>query len=356
MSESLERESRLAARSVGLRYVSDRMPGIRRLGLKKRFRYVSSGGATIRKEPDLRRIRSLVIPPAWKEVWICPVENGHIQAVGKDVKGRKQYRYHARWRKARDENKYEKMIAFGKALPPIRRAVNRDMRKRGLPRDKVLGTVVKLLETTLIRVGNEEYARTNHSVGLTTMKDRHAKVGKSKLLFDFVGKSGVHHTVDIQDRRLAKIVKACRDLPGQELFQYRDEVGEIHSISSQDVNDYLHRIAGDQFTAKDFRTWAGTVLAATALRDFESFDSQTQAKKNVVAAIETVAKRLGNTKAVCRKCYVHPEVLEGYLDGTLIGMLQKKVEREIRGGLHRLQPEEAAVLAFLRARLKSAQR
>ncbi len=300
----------------------------------------------------MERICALVLPPAWTDVWICPDARGHLQAVGRDQRGRTQYRYHARWREVRDENKYERMIDFGKALPKIRRRVARDLRRKGLPREKVLATVIKLLETALIRVGNEQYTKENHSFGLTTMRNRHVEVKGASIHFEFRGKSGVDRAVDLEDRRLAKIISACQDLPGHELFQYVDESGQRHTIGSEDVNGYLHEIAGGDFTAKDFRTWAGTVLAAMALQEFERFDSETQAKKNVVAAIESVAKRLGNTKAVCRKCYVHPTVLNSYLDGSLLSALKCRVEGKIRSSLHALRPEEAAVLAMLQARLR----
>ena len=244
------------------------------------------------------------------------------------------------------------MIAFGQALPRIRKRAKRDLARPGLPREKVLATVIRLLETTLIRVGNEEYARQNGSIGLTTMRDKHAVVNGSTIRFEFRGKSGVRRAVDLHDRRLARIVRRCQEVPGQELFQYLDERGGRHSITSADVNDYLRQIAGQDFTAKDFRTWAGTVLAARALQEFEAFDSQTQAKRNIVQAIETVAKRLGNTKAVCRKCYIHPAVLDAYLDGSLLRTLRQRIETTIKESLHSLPPEEAAVLAFLQERLR----
>jgi DNA topoisomerase-1 len=341
-----------SAQEAGLRYVHDTQPGIRRVRRGKGFRYVGPDGKTVRDREVLWRIRSLVIPPAWKDVWICLLANGHLQATGKDDRGRKQYRYHPRWRAVRDETKYERMIAFGQALPRIRARTQRDLALPGLPRAKVLAAVVRLLETTLVRVGNEEYAKENHSFGLTTMRDRHAHFHGGVVRFAFRGKSGVKHDVDVNDRRLARIVKQCQDIPGQELFQYYDEDGAHHTVTSTDVNEYLHEIAGREFTAKDFRTWAGTVLAARALQEFEAFDSKAQAKRNIVRAIEAVAGRLGNTKAVCRKCYIHPAVLDAYLDGSLLQTLRQRVEKEIRGGLHELRPEEAAVLAFLQERLK----
>ncbi|HEX2055686.1 MAG TPA: hypothetical protein VHF07_04280, partial [Nitrospiraceae bacterium] len=289
-----------AAKTAGLRYVSDTTPGIRRIRRGTAFSYVSPRGTLIRDASVLKRIRSLAIPPAWQDVWICPDADGHLQTTGRDAKGRKQYRYHARWREVRDDTKYHRMLAFGRLLPRIRKQVERDLASPGLTREKILATVVRLLETTLIRVGNEEYARNNDSFGLTTMRDRHVKVNGSSLRFEFRGKSGILHAVDLNDRRLARIVKQSRDLPGYELFQYIDEQGTRRSVDSSDVNDYLKQIAGEEFTAKDFRTWAGTVLAARALQDCRPCTSKSDAKRNVVAAIDAVAKRLGNTKAICR--------------------------------------------------------
>jgi DNA topoisomerase-1 len=341
-----------SAEAAGLRYVTDDRPGIRRLRSGKGFRYVNADGETVREKATLRRIRSLVIPPAWTDVWICPSPNGHLQATGKDDRGRKQYRYHPRWRATRDETKYHRVIAFGYALPRIRARVDEDLSLPGLPRTKVLAAVVRLLETTLIRVGNEEYAEENNSFGLTTLRDRHVDIEGSELRFSFRGKSGVRHKISVTDRRLARIVQRCQDVPGAELFQYIDDDGEAHDIDSADVNAYLQEVAGEEFTAKDFRTWAGTVLAAHALEEFEAFDSETQAKHNIMEAIESVARRLGNTRTVCRKCYVHPAVISAYIEGTLLEALQQKVQLEIADSLGELKPEEAAVLAFLQERLK----
>lgn len=341
-----------SAREAGLRYVSDDRPGIRRVRKGKGFRFIGPDDKPVGDSDTLRRIRSLAIPPAWTDVWICPNANGHLQATGHDARGRKQYRYHPRWRAVRDETKYGRMIAFGQALPHIRTRIEKDLAQPGLPRPKVLATVVRLLETTLIRVGNEEYARENGSFGLTTLRNRHVNVEGETVRFSFKGKSGVRHSIRVDDRRLARIVQRCQDLPGQELFQYLDDDGTPHDIDSSDVNAYLQEIAGQEFTAKDFRTWAGTVLAARALQEFENFDSQAQAKRNIVAAIESVAKRLGNTKAVCRKCYVHPAVINAYLDGSLLDTLRQRVENEIADSLSALPSEEAAVLAFLQERLK----
>jgi len=305
-----------SAKDAGLRYSSDSRPGIRRIRCGKGFRYQRPDGAAVKDAETLARIKSLVIPPAWKDVWICPDPRGHMQATGRDAKGRKQTRYHPKWREVRDETKYERMLAFGAALPAIREQVERDLALPDMPRRKVLATVVRLMETTLIRVGNQEYARENHSFGLTTMRNRHVSVDGSTITFNFQGKSGIKHTVDLTDRRLARIVRRCQDIPGYELFQYEDSEGH-HSIDSTDVNEYLHEIGGQEFTAKDFRTWAGTVLTCSELLKLEPFDSETQAKKNIVETINSVASLLGNTRAVCRKCYVHPAVLECYLQGAM---------------------------------------
>lgn len=345
-------EANEAARSVGLRYVNDMGPGIRRLRSGKGFRYITPDATPLRDKTVLCRIKALAIPPAWTEVWICPVANGHIQATGRDAKGRKQYRYHARWRTVRDETKYERVLAFGHALTRIREHIEQDLQRSGLPREKVLATVVRLLETTYIRVGNEEYARTNGSYGLTTMRDGHVKIQGATLRFQFRGKSGVRHTIALQDRRLASIVRRCQELPGQELFQYLDDEGQPQCISSTDVNEYLRSIGGEEFTARDFRTWAGTILAATTLQACESFESQTEAKKNLVRTIENVAARLGNTPAVCRKSYIHPAVLELYLAGSLTPLLEHCARQRLKHSLHRLQPNEAAVLAALQQCIK----
>jgi len=340
-----------AAGAAGLRYVRDASPGIRRLRHGRGFRYRAANGETVRDADTLARIRALAIPPAWRDVWICPVANGHIQAVGRDRRGRKQYRYHARWRQVRDEAKYERMVAFAQALPALRAQVDSDLARPGLPREKVVATVVALLEKTLIRVGNDEYARHNRSYGLTTMRDRHAQVQGTRILFRFRGKSGKVHAVGIEDRRLSRIVKRCQDLPGEPLLQYVDDEGTVRDVESGDVNDYLRAITGRDFTAKDFRTWAGTVLAAWALAEVAAFGSRTQAQKNIVRAIESVAGRLGNTTAVCRKSYVHPAVFDSYLDGTLVGRLQARAGKALRE-MRSLTREEAAVLVLLTKRLQ----
>jgi DNA topoisomerase I len=342
------------AKVAGLVYVSDAHPGIRRLRAGKGFAYVTRSGKLIRQQRQLTRIRSLAIPPAWTDVWICPDPRGHLQATGRDARGRKQYRYHPRWRTESDQTKYDRLVTFGKSLPRIRRRTARDLRLPGLPRDKVLATVVRLLQKTLIRVGNEEYARENGSFGLTTMRNQHVQVNGSALRFVFRGKGGIKHAVDLNDRRLARIVKRCRDLPGQELFEYIDDDGNCRSIGSVDVNDYLREITGQDFTAKDFRTWAGTVLAATALQTFEACGSVTQARRNVARAIESVALRLGNTRSICQKCYVHPAVIAAYVDGSLQETLGPRGNEGQPSRRRSLSAEEAAVLAFLRRRTRKA--
>ncbi len=339
------------AEEAGLRYVNDGMPGISRRRAGRGFSYRGSDGQRITNRRVLARIRSLAVPPAWTDVWICPIARGHLQATGRDARGRKQYRYHPRWRAARDEAKYGRMIAFGQALPRIRRRVEEDLALPGLPRERVLAAVVRLLEKTRVRVGNEEYARENRSFGLTTLRDRHAEVGTTRIRFRFRGKGGKEHEVELSDRRLARIVSRCQELPGQALFTYLDSDGEPRTVDSADVNDYLREISGEEFTAKDFRTWSGTVLAAWALAELQEFDSEAQAKKNVVRAVEAVAERLGNTPAVSRSSYVHPTVIDAYLDGDVVRGARQKAEEELSESLDELTSEEAAVLALLRTRL-----
>ena len=335
------------AEEAGLRYVGDQRPGYTRKAKGKQFEYFDAEGKPIRDEQRLLRIKRLAVPPAWTDVWICPSPNGHVQATGRDARGRKQYRYHERWRELRDENKFDRLAQFAKALPNIRRRVAHDLKLPGLPRRKVLATIVRLLERTFIRIGNEEYARENKSFGLTTLKNRHVKVKGAQILFRFRGKSKRQHEVDLTDRRVAKVIAKCQDLPGQDLFQYLDEDGEVQEVTSQDVNEYLRQIAGEDFTAKDFRTWGGTVLAAMALSRQDDFETKKQAKANIKTAICAVAELLGNTPAVCRKCYIHPGVVEAYLNQTRIMGLS--------GDTKALEPPnlraaERAVLKFLCAR------
>jgi DNA topoisomerase-1 len=347
----LARHPQRAADAAGLHYVTDAQPGFGRQKAGRAFRYLGRSGRVLRDPRTLGRIRSLVIPPAWTEVWIAPDAVGHIQVTGRDARGRKQYRYHARWRTVRDEAKYGRMLAFGQALPILRARVEEDLARRGLSRRRVLAAVIKLLEATLIRVGNEEYARDNGSFGLTTFRVRHASITGSKVRFRFRGKSGKVHEIGVQDRRLSRIVKSCQELPGQELFQYVDGRGRRRAVTSSDVNDYVREVTGQAFTAKDFRTWAGTVLAAWALQELPAVRTKKEAKKNVLRAVERVAGRLGNTVAICRKCYVHPVVFDAYLDGTLVETLQQRLDHEVRAGEDHLQREEMAVLALLHRRL-----
>jgi DNA topoisomerase-1 len=336
-----------AAEEAGLRYVSDTQPGYTRKANGDGFEYFDTDKKPIRDEQRLLRISRLAIPPAWSDVWICPSPNGHIQATGRDARGRKQYGYHERWREVRDENKYDRMISFGKALPKIGKRVQEDLALPGLPRNKVLATIVQLLQRSLIRVGSEEYARENKSFGLTTMKDRHVDVRGAKLHFRFRGKSGRPHEIAVTDRRIAKIVLKLQDLPGQDLFQYIGDEGDLHNITSQDVNEYLREITGEEFTAKDFRTWAGTVLAAITLSTAGAFETKKQAKANIKTAIETVAKILGNTPAICRKCYIHPFILETYLSGNPIDGLKQRTREALEKEVLDLAPAEAAVLKLL---------
>jgi DNA topoisomerase-1 len=344
-TESLE-----AAEEAGLRYVSDEQPGFSRQRKEDDFEYFDTKGKPIRDEQRLLRIKHLAVPPAWSDVWICPSPNGHIQATGRDARRRKQYRYHERWREIRDENKYGRLINFGKALPKIRKRVQKDLALSGLPREKVLATIVQLLERSFIRVGNEEYARENKSFGLTTMQDRHVNVKGSKLRFRFRGKSGRQHEVDVTDRRIARIVSKLQDLPGQDLFQYLDDDG-VRDITSQHVNEYLREITGEDFTAKDFRTWAGTVLAAIALSATGEFETKKQAKAHIKKAIDAVAQVLGNTPAICRKCYIHPAILEAYLKGNCINGFQPKTREEFETKGIDLASAQTAVLRFLQTSL-----
>ena len=346
-------ESVQSAKNVGLRHVTDREPGITRVMGPLGFRYVGPNGRRVRDAAELARIRALAIPPAWTDVWICRDGRGHVQATGRDAKGRKQYRYHANWSACRGDTKFDRLREFAAALPRIRARTEADLARLGLPRRKVLAAVVQLLEKSLIRVGNEEYARQNGSFGLTTLKDKHVDVRGAAIRFEFRGKSGVKHVIDVNDRRLARIVKQCRDLPGQDLFQYVDGDGRRWDVTSGDVNAYLREISGKDFTAKDFRTWSATVLCATALGELQQASSLSQTKKNLVQAIEAVAGVLGNTRAVCRTSYIHPAVAEAYLEGVTVGPLRTTRTRT-KGGL---RPEETAVLRFLEQRaLKNSRR
>lgn len=340
-----------AAEGAGLVYVHDDEPGITRRTAGKGWSFRKPDGSAVKDLAEIARIRKLAIPPAYTDVWICPDPRGHIQATGRDAKGRKQYRYHQAFREVRDGAKYEHVTAFAEALPIIRATVKQHMALQGLVRNKVLATVVYLLETTLIRVGNEDYAKQNESYGLTTLRGPHVDVHGADLRFEFKGKSNKVWKLKLHDRRVAKIVKACHDLPGQQLFQYVDHEGQRHGVTSHDVNDYLREITGRDITAKDFRTWAGTVLAALALSEFGAIDTEAKAKKNVRAAIERVSARLGNTATICRKCYVHPTIVNSYMSGELLLEIKQEVDTELRENLPQLKPEEAAVLALLERRI-----
>lgn len=344
----------VAARVAGLRHVNDASPGFRRVGSGDSVSYRDLAGRRLRDSAHLARIRSLAIPPAWTDVWICPHPDGHLQATGRDARGRKQYRYHPRWALVRDETKYDRMIAFGKALPRVRARVEAALARPGLDREKVIATIVRLLEVTLIRVGNEEYARQNDSYGLTTLRNHHVKVTGDRVHFGFRGKSGVRHAIDVRDARLARVVKRCRELPGYELFTYQDDDGTARSVGSADVNAWLQEVTGDAFTAKDYRTWAGTVLAARALCAAGECASEAEATRAVSAAIASVAARLGNTPAVCRKCYVHPAVIEAFRSGELVNALCKRLRGgdEAPAGDDALAVDERAVLAFIESRAK----
>ena len=355
MSDALEivTDPLASAKAAGLRYVTDAMPGFTRKLKGKHFEFYDCDGKQITDESEIARIRALAIPPAYTDVWISPVANGHLQATGRDARGRKQYRYHKRWREVRDETKYERMIGFAKVLPKIRKAVDAHLQLPGLPREKVLAAVVQLLETTLIRVGNEEYAKENKSYGLTTLKDQHVEVSGSTMRFKFKGKSGIRHAIDLRDRRLARIVLACRDIPGQDLFQYIDDDGKSQSIDSADVNEYIREISHDDFSAKDFRTWVGTVTCALTLAE-RPFENEGDAKRNVVEAIRLVADRLGNTPAVCRKCYVHPAVIDQYLEAGPLKPLVRAVAESFKIPVTKLRPEEKAVLKLLEKRARES--
>ncbi len=343
-----------AAEEAGLVYTTDDEPGIRRVRKGKGFEYLGVDGKPVRDAATLGRIRSLVIPPAWEHVWISTRARGHLQATGRDARGRKQHRYHQRWREVRDANKFDRMAGFARVLPRIRRRVMRDLRRPGLPREKVVATIVRLLETTYARIGNEEYAKQNNSYGLTTLRNRHVDVRGSTVRFMFKGKSGREVSVGVRDRRVAAVIKRCEELPGQKLFQYVAEDGERRGVTSDDVNDYLREVTGQDVTAKDFRTWAATVLAMCALREAAASDSETEAKRQVVAAIDGVARRLGHTRAVCRRSYIHPAVIEEFTAGALgaiearsdeaavVALLERRAKRKVRRGEARLYPYGSA--------------
>jgi DNA topoisomerase I len=339
----LPTDPKKSALAAGLRYVNCNGPGFQRKRAGKGFSYLDLEGRPIRDQETLRRIRSLVLPPAWQKVWICPFPHGHLQAIGVDARGRRQYRYHSHYRTIRNHTKFHRMLDFAKALPGIRARVEHDLKLPGLSREKVIATIVRLLETTFIRVGNEEYAKENSSFGLTTLRNRHVRIEGDTLRFQFRGKSGQSHNVTVEDKRLARIVRECRDLPGYELFQYVDEFNELHSVDSSDINAYLREVTGDEFTAKDFRTWAGTVQTALTLAEMEPCTSEAQAKRSAVEAIRQTAARLGNRPATCRNYYVHPAVIESWMDGSLHSAM--KQPHDSAAGLY---PEEAFVAALIR--------
>jgi DNA topoisomerase-1 len=354
LSEGVQvlQELKEEAKDAGLRYTSDDQPGFSRRRHGKSFSFQKADGKRLSDRAALDRIKGLVIPPAWEEVWICSSANGHIQATGRDARHRKQYIYHEKWRTQRDETKFEHMRAFARALPKIRRRVAADLRRREPDYKKIIATVVRLLETSVIRVGNDEYARENGSYGLTTLRNRHVRVRKGEIAFSFKGKSGKQHEITLHDARLAKIIRTCQELPGQELFSYV-EGDAVRHVESSDVNDYLREVTGSDFTAKDFRTWIATVLAATAFRELEAATSATQAKQNIKMVIESVAKILGNTPTICRKSYVHPDIINAYVEGDTLAAVSQRISDEVKPSLNRLRPTEAAVLTLLQRRLKS---
>jgi DNA topoisomerase-1 len=341
-------DSAAAAQAAGLRYVTDDVPGITRVRRSRSFAYFSPGGMQIRDETELGRIRAIAVPPAYTDVWICPLANGHIQATARDKRGRKQYRYHKLFREVRDETKYGRMIAFAEALPNIRKRLKSDLARKGLSREKVLATVVELLETTGIRVGNEEYAKANNSFGLTTLRGRHARVKGATVRFSFRGKSGIRHAVDLRDGAIAKTVAQCQDLPGQRLFQYIDDGGTTRDVESSDVNGYIREVAGADFSAKDFRTWTATVECARLLAASPMLQTQGERKSRVTDAIGQVARSLRNTPAVCRKCYVHPQIVESYMGAGRLRVAP--LVRAARG----LSKDELLVLSILRERADRA--
>ena len=349
MAQSRNVEHRKAATRAGLNYVSDGMPGITRRRSGKGWSFYAPDGSLIQRRNERRRISSLAIPPAWTDVWICPDPKGHIQATARDARGRKQYRYHARYREARDQSKFRRILELSEVLPAIRERAERDLRAPELSRRQVLATVVQLLDKTLIRVGNDEYARENRSYGLTTLRMRHVEVEGDRLRFTFRGKSGVQHAISVKDRRVARIVQRCQDLPGEELFQFLDDASKRQTVTSDDVNAYLRQITGRDVTAKDFRTWGGTMLAGAKLRDMGPASTQREAKRNILQAIDAVAERLGNTRTVCRKYYVHPALLHAYMQGLTAAQPNGATPRRKRriAPPPALRRDEVTILQFL---------
>ena len=341
-----------SATAAGLRYVSDAMPGIRRLRKGRGFSYVGPDGQVIHEKVSIKRFRKLVIPPAWTDVWICPLEDGHLQVTARDARGRKQYRYHPNFRQQRDGTKFERLFAFGDLIWKIRERVENDVQLPGLPREKVLATVVWLLERTLIRVGTIELSRVNKSYGLTTMKRKHVAVDGADVRFEFRGKSGVEHAISITDERIARIIQRCQDLRGQDLFQFLDDDGKRQAVEAEHINDYLREVTNGDVTAKDFRTWAGTMIAAQILRDIGPAATRKEAERNVVEAIDHTASRLGNTRTVCRKYYVHPALIDAYLSGEMLPPSPQRTKHSARKPGGRLRKHEVEVLTFLKARLQ----
>jgi DNA topoisomerase-1 len=334
-----------AAKAAGLRYVTDAIPGIRRVKRRAGFSFIAADGTPVTDPKEIARIKALAIPPAYTDVWISPIPNGHLQATGRDARGRKQYRYHKRWREVRDENKFDRMIEFAKALPAIRKTVHSDMGRPGLPREKVLAAIVSLLERTAIRVGNEEYARENESFGVTTLRDEHAEVEGSKVFFRFRGKSGKEHEIEVRDKRIARIVQRAQDLPGQHLFEYLDDEGVARPVRSEDVNEYIKEISGGDFTAKDFRTWDGTMLCALELAALKAQEQSLTARKHMIAeVVKDVAAHLGNTPAVCKKSYIYPGVIDEFLKNGALELIENAAARESRDALDR---HETAVVALI---------
>jgi len=334
-----------AAKAAGLRYVTDAIPGIRRVKRRAGFSFISADGTPIRDSKEIARIKALAIPPAYTDVWICPIANGHLQATGRDARGRKQYRYHKRWREVRDENKFDRMVEFAKALPAIRGAVHRDLGLPGMPREKVLAAIVSLLERTAIRVGNEEYARENESFGVTTLRDEHVEVEGSKVFFRFRGKSGKEHEIEVRDKRIARIVQRAQDLPGQQLFEYVDDDGVVRPVRSEDVNEYIKEISSGEFTAKDFRTWDGTMLCALELAALKAEEESVTARKQMIAeVVKNVAAHLGNTPTVCKKSYIYPGVIDQFLKNGALQLIEKAAGRALP---HALDRHETAVVALI---------
>ncbi len=333
----------------GLRWSEESRAGIRRIRSGAGFRYVNRSGQSIRAPATLGRIRALAIPPAWRGVWICPHPNGHIQATGRDVRGRKQYRYHARWSESRNRTKFERLSEFGDALAALRRRTAKDLRLRGMPREKVLATIVQLLQRTAVRIGNDEYARSNHSYGLSTLRNRHVRVRGATVRFLFRGKSGVQHEVELHDPRIADVLRRCHDLPGQHLFEYRDDTGTVRRVTSSDVNSYLRRIMKGHFGAKDFRTWRGSVLAGRQLHELSEAHTQAAKKRAIVGAVRAVAEELRNTSATCRKYYIHPDLIILYESGELSNHW-----RQFRRGSNGLSADERSLLRFLKRQARTA--